>query len=458
MKNIQTIILFLTTILLISCHKEFLDLKRDKQQVVPKTIKDFKAILGHSAVLNSGTPYSLGIMGSDGYYINDATWDLLPTSEEKNAYLWNEEIYDQAQSDDWNTGYRIVLYANLVLEGIDKITPLGSVEKSEWEGVKGSALFFRSNAYFNLAQLFAAMPQQKELNQYGLPLRLSVNPEEVSKRATVEETYALIIENLEEAVKLLPNTSVSIYQPSKQAALALLARIYLQIEDYENSLKYSNECLTLSHQFINYNDIDVTKRYPMPSAIALMGEFNPEILFFEVSNHKNLMSRSLVEKEMYDKFQMNDLRKYAFFNITNDEIIFKGSYAGSSNYFTGISLGEVYLIRAECNARQGNRQSALNDLNTLLKHRIKSDNFLAYNMNNIDDVMILILEEREKELFNKGRRWSDLRRLNLDKSFEKKITRTFKSQSFQLLPNDKKYLWPIPQNVIELSGIVQNPR
>ncbi len=70
-----------------------------------------------------------------------------------------------------------------------------------------------------------------------------------------------------------------------------------------------------------------------------------------------------------------------------------------------------------------------------------------------------ILEERRKELpFTGQLRWEDLRRLNKDQRFAKILVRTIAGNEYQLLPNSKRYVFPIPDIEIELSGIPQNER
>ncbi|WP_410528150.1 hypothetical protein [Sphingobacterium sp. IITKGP-BTPF85] len=58
----------------------------------------------------------------------------------------------------------------------------------------------------------------------------------------------------------------------------------------------------------------------------------------------------------------------------------------------------------------------------------------------------------------RGRRWSDLRRLNLDDRFKKTLKRSIDGQNYILEPNSLKYAHLIPDLVISESGIIQNKR
>ena len=50
-----------------------------------------------------------------------------------------------------------------------------------------------------------------------------------------------------------------------------------------------------------------------------------------------------------------------------------------------------------------------------------------------------ILQERRKELLFRGRRWADLKRLNLEAKFKKDLIRTINGQEYRLPFNSLKY-------------------
>jgi starch-binding outer membrane protein, SusD/RagB family len=72
-------------------------------------------------------------------------------------------------------------------------------------------------------------------------------------------------------------------------------------------------------------------------------------------------------------------------------------------------------------------------------------------------VLPLIEAERKKELVWRGLRWGDLKRYNKEGQ-NITLTRLLNGQTITLAPNDLRYVLPIPQYEINLSGIAQNPR
>ena len=120
------------------------------------------------------------------------------------------------------------------------------------------------------------------------------------------------------------------------------------------------------------------------------------------------------------------------------------------------------MTRAECSARKGNSGAALDDLNTLLSHSWQKSDYTPLSSENDEAVLAVVLRERRKELLMRGVRWSDLRRLNKEERFAKSLVRIIDDgeqiQTYTLPPNDLRYTYLIPQDIIGITGMEQNPR
>jgi hypothetical protein len=123
-----------------------------------------------------------------------------------------------------------------------------------------------------------------------------------------------------------------------------------------------------------------------------------------------------------------------------------------------MATDEVYLIKAECAARLGHTDVAMNYLNKVLVTRYVTGTFIPFTADNPDDALEVILKERRKELILRGRRWFDLRRLNLDAKFAKVLVRVENNTRYTLPPNDSKYTFQIPIAVLSATGIEPNVR
>lgn len=450
-----TTIFLLLALLLSSCGKEFLEVKQNQNLVVPYRIADFQGMLDQVSIMNTGSCHELSTIGSDEYFITENVWSALTRPDQKNGYIWAADIFERGRSGDWEEAYHRILIANMALE-VEEIKP-GMAEQDAWNNVVGSALFFRALNHYQLAQLFCKpYSAESASTDLGIPLRLEADVTISAKRASVLETYEQIIKDLERAKDLLPERPLLKYRPSKAATFALLSKVFLQMDEYEKAGFNAAGCLAITDELIDFNTLDVNARYPMTQDY----EANPEIVF--MCNISNLAitntSRFNVDTLLWALFEENDLRTQAYFFETGGRRVFKGSYRGSAAFFTGIALDEILLIRAECNARLGNTNAALSDLNHLLSHRYKKQGFSPLDSKDDEVLLRMILTERRKELLMRGTRWEDLRRLNKDGRFAKVLERKLGANHYELKPNDARYVLPIPENEIDLSGIEQNPR
>lgn len=464
MKNIfrkKEIIIITLIGILSGCGKEFLDVKKDKKQVVPKELKDYQAMLDNThKVMNIASSHGLGMVAVEQYSISDPHWEVLKDPFQKNAYIWADEIYEGKTVEDWNLAYKRILYANLALEGIETIAK-DKHNEIEWNEVKGAALFHRAYNFYQLAQLFCPVyTEESKHSPYGLPLRIESSVLNVSKRSSLKETYERILMDLKEAEALLPTLSNFKNRPSKWAVQALLAKVYLVMQDYNNALKHAELCLAIKDDLIDFNSLDHPKsltdiRLPFNE----WGEGNEEVILLNVVRGLAVFdfNRANLDEGLLESYSENDWRKYTYFLKYGGNTVFKGNYAGFFGlYFTGLAIDEVFLTLAECNVRLGHDIQALDALNALLRSRIS--HYQALEGLSGDALLSKILEERKKELVFRGVRWEDLRRLNLDKSTEETLTRKVNGVEYKLVPNDSKYVWPIPDDVISLSGIEQNKR
>jgi len=382
---------------------------------------------------------------------------------EQNVYIWAPDMYKGTTDySEWVLPYKRVFYTNVVLEGIQKIEPGSSQELTEWNQVKGSALFLRALSHYDIARQFCkAYDNSSSTTDLGIPLRLKSDFNELSVRASVKETYEQILSDLKESTILLPVADPinNLYKlrPTKAAAEAMLARVYLSMSNYDSAFQYADICLQHYSSLLDYNTINVS-----PTVSRAFTIFNPEVIFhMEANIWAALLTGSMsVDSNFYNSYQADDLRKKLFFRSAGGFMKYRGSYVGSSSiFFAGLATDELYLIRAECYARKGLLSEAMNDLNGLLEKRW--DNTIPYPTiipSSQEDALNKILEERRKELCFRGIRWTDLRRLNKDPNRQITLSRTVNGESNSLSPNDPRYVFPIPPSVILMTGMQQNPR
>lgn len=460
MANHRKYFALLIPLFLFGCSKnDFLDKKPNTNIVIPRSVQDMNQLLDNQAIFLYNGP-AMGIMSSDEYYYpTTEVYNSMSTKTEKNCYIWNQDIYDgEVTIQDWNAPYQAIYYCNAILEQWNK---LGATDQDNIDGkfVKGAALFYRSLSNYNLASIFSpAYDESRKTTDLGVPLKESADINEVKQRSTLGDTYSQILSDLRSSIGYFSNSfpTQNRNRPSKAAAYALLARVMLSMRDYTLAGKYADSSLSLYNKLIDYNTIDTTIRYPLT-------KYNDELILANITNIyygavvTGAPSVTATDSNLIKKFDGNDLRKPVFFNRRMDTYFTKTVYAASGYYpFTGLAVDEVYLIKAESNARTGKLDAAVSAMNTLLEKRYRTGTFVPIT-NKSGDLLVRILLERRKELVWRGTRWTDLKRLNKEGA-NIVLKRVLDGKEFVLPPNDLRYVMPIPSDEIALSHIQQNIR
>lgn len=452
MCNIAKVFMGLIVLNLYSCGKEFLDIKSDKKIVIPTTISDAAAILENSSVMNEGRTPNLPDISSDDYEVPSNTFASL-SPWEKNAYLWNSKIYvDTKGSENWSFSYQQIYYANLALEILEGVGKDGTNEK-QYNSLKAQALFFRAWGHYQLVNLFCMAYDADATSELGIVIRLSTDLEEKISRSTLSESYESIISDLYIASTLHSNTQEHKTHPSKAAVLALLSKSYLMMGDYKNSLLYADSCLQYHSHLLDYNVINADAALPFE-------RFNKEVIFHSTVNYAPIIlgSNINISSSLYNLYEENDIRKRAFFTLRNGNLNFKGTYNNSPIAFGGITSAEVMLIKAECLTRENKLEEAKNCLVHFLKHRYMKGTSIIISESSWGSLLSRIWMERRKELLMRGIRWSDLKRINREGLNPITLSRNIDDQLYFLEANDRRYVLPIPDVVIETSGLNQNLR
>lgn len=434
-----------------SCSKDWLEEKADKTLVVPQTLDDLQGLLDNVSQMSQQFPTS-GEIASDLHYIADASFEFLPKDFVSDAYIWSYTIRHDMDIN-WVSSYYKVLVDNIILDRLDKITPFDQNEINRIKDIKGQALMNRARIFFELAQIYAPPYDSKNLdNKFGIVLRLSSDITQVSTRSTLKATYEQIIKDLTEAVELLPNSQIILTRGSRCSAYALLARVYLCMEEYENSLIFASKSLEITNTILDYNTLQRNKTF--------IGRYPIEVLMHTNYTSSIITSLCLIDSSFFATYNNNDLRKPLFFRINaNGTIAFRGNYdSRTTPLFNGLTTSEVLLTRSECYARLNKTVEAMADLNILMKKRWdKLVSYPIFTATSSEDALKQILNERKKELILRGIRWMDLRRLNKDPRFAITLTRKVNGQTYTLEPNSYRYTFPIPDDIIDQTGIDQNP-
>lgn len=463
MRNIKIVWIALMISLSLGACQKFVDVQKNSFLAPLKSASDCQQLLDNYYLMNTGYPTD-GMTSSDDCYIKDGFGSL--SVEERDFYSWAPGAI-RPGADQWVQPYQTVYTTNLVFEALEKLK--GNTDQNVLNNLRGTALFFQSFCFWQLAQLYTKpYAAASAATDPGIPLPTGSDINDEYGRGTVADTYGKIVQCLQEAIALLPETSVFPTRPNKAAAYAMLSRVYLSMEDYPQALTNANAALQLRSQLIDYNTVDNSSEVPF----SMKG--NVEVIFHAVTQKSAPLEpydNGRIDPALVASYQDNDLRKKNFFMENWDGThYFIGNYSYDVQYnsvlFCGLAVDELYLTRAECYARAGNTNAALKDLNDLLKTRWNSNGgttpYQDITAATAEEALGKILTERRKELVMRGLRWTDLRRLNKDSRFKKDLSRSMTlggvTTVYNLPANDPRYVLLIPDQVIQRSKIAQNTR
>lgn len=341
------------------------------------------------------------------------------TDATRKAYYKNSLSVNVAGYEYWNTLYPLIYKCNSAIEGLERSTKLTPSIKQQ---LFGEVKFLRSFFYFYLVNLYGDVP-------LALGTDYAVN--RLLPRAPKSKVYDQIVSDLKSAQEslstnylgstLLSSTSEKI-RPTKWLATALLARVYLYLQDYKDAEDQASAVInnTSFSLVANLNNVFLKNS---PEAIWQLQPVNvgwntEEARLFVLNTALSNSKPVYLSQFLLQAFSSNDQRRLSWikdtsFNSITYSYSFKYKKAKQNDavteYLTVFRLAELYLIRAEARIQQDNLIGAQSDLN-LIRSRAGLSNTSANNKSSLLNALLL---ERQLELFTEfGHRWLDLQRTN----------------------------------------------
>ena len=415
--------------------------------------------------------------------------------------------------DIWRFMYAAMGRANYILEFKDK-TDFDGKDK-----VIAQAYFLRAYFAFELAKFFGDIPLSVEERDGVLRIknkRIRIGEQyDVNRVGSIDQVYALIEEDLKEAIALgLPTftTDVSLkYKITETAAQALLGKVYLYHGTFDNS-KFS-AALTQLNSVIN------SGFYSLPSTNVFLksGENGPgsvfEVQYTSVEGagwgciqcsegnylpqnnaprdytgpvYKFGWGFSLPTQQLYDAYSNGDQRrgitilepKLTEYSPSRENTgYFSKKYlptqenedtrAGSDplnydNNYRSIRYSDVLLMAAEA-AAQSSGANSISYLNQV-RNRAFGNNSHDYPYNGESDLLVAIADERRLEFAGEGHRFFDLVRTGKAKAAFDNYNSTRPNPTPETEINftvNKNEVFPIPLVELELANAIgtwgQNP-
>ncbi len=444
--------LFLLGLGLPSCSGDYLDVTPTDQisasEIYSSVDNLYAALNGIHRKMVSQDLGNQGMGGEPGFIIgreamgDDMTWDTQTWHQGYLNWSYNTNASSSYNSGIWETYYKFILNANLVLEGLETLENLTEEEEQEAQYIRGEALCIRAWSHFQLVQYYARPYINGENNtQPGIPYRDTSETLSEIARTPVEEVYEGINNDLSEAAELLEGYEAEdINHYTEKTALGLQARVALTQQRYAEAAEYARQSIEVAEseglsimtpdELMNgFADISSDTNEAMYAALTQDDQTVYYYSFYAYMSW-NFNSTSVrtgikcINQATYDRMGENDYRR-EWWDPTGTAEVPSSSYnqrvyqnrkftarstASAVGDYAFMRLSEMYLIAAEAYARAGNETSSRQYLSLFVEQR---DPDMTGCDASGDELISAIMQHRRIELWGEGFRWFDLKRLQL---------------------------------------------
>ncbi len=341
----------------------------------------------------------------------------------------------------WSGIYKTINGANQVIAKVPLVVD-PTFTAGQQNQLTGEGYFLRALCYFDLARCWGGVP-------ITLVPTTSATQKTSTPRSTLAQTYAQVLSDLNKADSLLLKDTVqNPIRASKEVAWALKARYYLYQQDWANAEAYASEVLA-DNTF--YQLLTPFSSWFQPASAVGTKESVLELSYnatYTNGSRGNWQPPATGGTRQWAPSAtiatlLTDSGRGAFVAQTSTGLwygnLFYRSPATDPSYI--IRIAEVYLIRAEARAEQGELSGALSDLNAI-RTRAAQPNSTATTQ---PDIIQAIYNENRLEFALEPHRWFDLVRWGQAATVG--------------VTNPDNLLFPIPTQEITLSNgaLTQNP-
>jgi hypothetical protein len=348
----------------------------------------------------------------------------------------------------WTGIYKTISSANYILAKVPAVTdPLfTTATRNQY---LGEAYFIRALAYFDLARGWGGV--QLILNPTNSPTDNTGIP-----RSSLTDTYAQVLKDLNAAEPLVP-TAANKNRVTQKTVWALKARLYLYTKQWALAEQYAAQVIG---DLQNYALVTPYSAFFAKNAVATNESvFELAYTASNTNNHSNWWlppalggRREWAPSDVLVALLNNPAvggNRSALIaqtappgNLWYGKLYYRTPVGTDPAYV--IRIAELYFIRSEARAQQGNLTGALSDLNAVRSRA----GIAPATASTLNDILLALEKERQVEFPFEADRWFNL-------------VRTDRAQTVLSLPDKHLYLFPIPYNETlvdpQLAGANANP-
>ncbi|MBK0368780.1 RagB/SusD family nutrient uptake outer membrane protein [Flavobacterium agrisoli] len=437
-----------------SCENYLDDVPKGSK--VPTTLADYEAFIrdeyGNQVV---NVEQALTLMNDRFQTVANLAYYRLTNAN----YFWDETAdridLNQADETTYYRSYAGISSFNLIIENVLTATEATDAEKRI---VWAEAKMLRAMSYFNLVNFYADTYTTGNAGKLSVPLITSASINAPSKQVTIQEMYDFILKDVNEAIPFLPKVSQTALHPNLGAGYAFSARVYLQMNNYTEALKFADLALAENNKlydwvgFYNTNKTIIDTPNSYTTVASPMGYNYTENYTFRHGSSYSLGRELSIPVDRAARFETGDVRFKSRWKLrtVGADTYYYSTLSGMYN-FGGITTVEVYLIKAECLARAGQIADALTLLNTVRKTRILPANYADITTTDKATALNAIFNTKRNELILTLIPFADARRLNAEGTYPFSLSKVEGGTTYTLSATSHMWTMPFPQ------GATKNP-
>lgn len=454
--NLLTFLVFSLSFGLTSCN-DYLDVL-PKGQKIPTSLADYEAFIRDEYGCQRVDITQTSILLND-RFLSSSTLSYYPLY--KANYFWDESAnriaLNNADEGAYYNGYGAISTFNLIIEHAPSATEATDAQKNE---LVAQAKVLRAMTYYNLVNYYAdTYDEATAATKLSVPLITSANVGASYKQVSIKEMYDFMLNDVKEALPYLPKKAATILHPNLGTAYALNARIYLQMGNYaialenaENALK-ENSSLYDWVAYYNSNKAQIENPTSYTTTTSPMNFSYVENYNYRHGASYSSSTESSLQVDRATRFEAGDSRFASRWKLrtVGADTYYTSTTRGFFNY-GGITTTEVYLIKAECLARSGKYDLAMDALDAVRQKRILPAQYVKLTATTEEEAISYIRRTKGNELILTITAFADARRYNKEAKYARNLTKVFSGQSYSLSPNSHMWTMPFPMGAISNPG------
>ncbi|ARS35727.1 RagB/SusD family nutrient uptake outer membrane protein [Pontibacter actiniarum] len=432
-KRYRSLCAGLMLLLSAGCTKDFLEkepIGRVSKEVLLQDMDGARAALA-GAYNRMSYYYSREFLMYPDIASDDVRLKMTGNSSDAQLVLFNEHNFQSNPDDDelavghiWLNIFEALDNVNNLINAIPRLKELEPTFVQELEAIRGQALIMRALCHYDLSRAYAQhYTFTADAQHWGAPILLKTpGPDDQVRRATMKDTYAQIIKDLEEGASVLQNGPVlSPFEASHYSAWALLSRVYLYMEDWEKAKAYADKVIEAPVYMLtdsaNYKAMYLEQQ---PGAEVIWQLYNRDYSASTVAAVYSTPSfRAYASEQLWGLYDPADVRGTVFGESGGKHYSLKYGKAEDLQDDQWpidpkvVRLSEVILNRAEAAWHLGQQALAAADLKRIRERAMPSAAPVEEELTG-EQLYQAINVERRKELAFEGHRLFDVTRRKED--------------------------------------------